>query len=92
VIYGREATFARQREAVRKLKQITEQAANRAGSSLVRYYQQAWFDNMVQEFIASQLIWNCLTAKSDSFQDERETRYIIMGERRLFDQCRHSRG
>jgi hypothetical protein len=37
---------------------------------------------MAHELFASQLIWNCLTAKEERFADEREVRGIIMNVRR----------
>ena len=44
-----------------------------------------YFSVMAREVIASQLIWNCLTAKHNSFSNEREVRYIIMGIISKFD-------
>jgi hypothetical protein len=38
-----------------------------------------YFSAVAREVIASQLIWNCLTAKHENFSNEREIRYIIMG-------------
>ena len=35
--------------------------------------------------IASQLIWNCLTAKHDAYAHEREVRFIIMNVTPTFD-------
>ena len=43
---------------------------------------------MNKAFIAELLIWNCLTAKSEGFIDEQETRYIIMGLCAAFDEFR----
>jgi hypothetical protein len=40
---------------------------------------------MAREVLASQLIWNCLTAKESKFADEREVRGIVMGVREQFD-------
>ena len=87
VIYGREATFARHRKGVRKLAKLAEGAAN-ANPWLAPQWQQAWFDSLNHEFIATLLIWNCLTAKRESFHCERETRFIILWERETFDPAR----
>jgi hypothetical protein len=47
-----------------------------------------YFSAVAREVIASQLIWNCLTAKHESFSNEREVRYIIMGVTSKFDPYR----
>ena len=44
-----------------------------------------YVETMAKEVIASQLIWNCLTAKNADFTDEREVRYVIMNLREKFD-------
>ena len=44
---------------------------------------------MAREVLASQLVWNCLTAKEDKFADECETGGIIMNVRQKFDPHRH---
>jgi hypothetical protein len=49
---------------------------------------QTWFDQINKAFIADLLIWNCLTAKSEGYRDEQETRYIKLGVRAIFDNCR----
>jgi hypothetical protein len=40
---------------------------------------------MVDEVIASQLIWNCLTAKNLRYANEREVRYLLLNLRGKFD-------
>jgi hypothetical protein len=45
---------------------------------------------MAKEVIASQLIWNCLTAKHMNYANEREVRYVIMNVRTEFDTHRKS--
>ena len=40
---------------------------------------------MAREVVASQLVWNCLTAKESKYANEREIRCIIMGVRDKFD-------
>jgi hypothetical protein len=47
---------------------------------------------MADEFIASQLIWNCLTAKNDIYENEREVRGVIMNVRAKFDGIRKPLG
>lgn len=79
VIYGKDATAARHRRGIRKLAEITGRV-QKANPHLVRGQNlQTWFDDMNKAFIAELLIWNCLTAKSEEYRDEQETRYIIMG-------------
>lgn len=88
VIYGRDATRSRQRHGVRKLAEIVGRVL-RANHDLARGRTlQAWFDIMNQVLIAELLIWNCLTAKAARFQNEQETRYILLGTRDLFDEWR----
>jgi len=43
---------------------------------------------MAKEVIASQMVWNCLTAKSIGYENEREVRYIIMNAPGKFDGLR----
>jgi hypothetical protein len=43
---------------------------------------------METEFIASQLVWNCLTAKDIKYANEREVRYVIMNLPGKFDDIR----
>jgi hypothetical protein len=47
---------------------------------------------MAHELLASQLIWNCLTAKETRFEDEREFRGIIMNVKAKFDPWRRNFG
>jgi hypothetical protein len=42
--------------------------------------------------IASQLVWNCLTAKSEEFEDESEVRYVIMNVPDKFQSIRKPLG
>jgi len=51
-----------------------------------------YFATMAQDLIASQLIWNCLTAKRVDYTNEQEVRYIIMGECKKFDGLRKTHG
>ncbi len=88
VTYGNPATAARHRRGVRKLAEIIARV-QKTNPHLVRGQNlQAWFDEMNKAFIAELLIWNCLTAKSERYRDEQETRYIIMGVCALFDGIR----
>jgi hypothetical protein len=88
VIYGRDATRSRHRHGVRKLADIVGRVSL-ANPDLVRGKTlQAWFDIMNKGLIATLLIWNCLTAKAARFQNERETRYILLGMRKVFDEWR----
>jgi hypothetical protein len=87
VIYGKDAILARHRRGIRKLAEITERVA-RANPSLVQRCRQSWFDNLNHAFIATSLIWNCLTAKCSQYLRERETRFVILGVRSIFDPCR----
>lgn len=88
VIYGNGATADRHRRGIRKLAEIVARV-QKANPHLVRGQNlQTWFDEMNKAFIAMLLVWNCLTAKSEAYRDEQETRYIIMGVCALFDGIR----
>jgi hypothetical protein len=88
VIYGKDATRTRHRKGIRKLAEIVTRVFEQNRSLVQGRNLQAWFDDMNKSFIATLLIWNCLTAKADRFQSERETRYILIGVRAIFDCCR----
>jgi hypothetical protein len=85
VTYGSDATRSRHRHGVRKLAEIVGRVSQ-ANRDLVRgKILQAWFDIMNKAFIADLLIWNCLTAKAARFQNEQETRYILLGMCEVFN-------
>jgi hypothetical protein len=79
VIYGDADTAARHRSVVSEAARITSRVAwaNRPMPNTVK--PSDYFSAVAREVIASQLIWNCLTAKHENFSNEREIRYIIMG-------------
>ncbi len=88
VIYGNDKTATRHRRGFRKLTEIIARV-QKAHPHLVQGRNlRTWFDEMNKAFIAGLLIWNCLTAKSEGFRDEQETRFIIMGVCILFDGIR----
>ena len=88
MIYGREATLARHRRGIRELAEIIRRIQKSHPHLVQGQNLQKWFEEMNKAFIAELLIWNCLTAKSEGYRDEQETRYIIMGVRASFDGIR----
>ncbi len=78
VLYGDTHTTARHRCVVSEAARIASRVAwaNRSMPDTVK--PGDYFSVMSREVIASQLIWNCLTAKHENFSNEREVRYIIM--------------
>lgn len=88
VIYGDAATEARHRLVIETAASITSRVAwaNRSLGTTVR--PSTYFLAMAREVIASQLIWNCLTAKREKYMNEREVRYIIMNIVAKFDRHR----
>jgi len=92
VLYGDAATGARHRLVVEKAASITSKVAwaNRSLGNTVK--PSDYFLAMEREVIASQLIWNCLTAKHRNFSNEREVRYIIMNVVAKFDAHRKAFG
>jgi hypothetical protein len=88
VVYGDEDTAVRHRNAVSEAARIASRVAwaNRPLAGTVK--PSDYFSAVAREVIASQLIWNCLTAKHENFSNEREVRHIIMGITSKFDFCR----
>ena len=85
VLYGDAAHSSRHRSVVSEAARIASRVAwaNRPMSDTVK--PSDYFSAVAREVIASQLIWNCLTAKHENFSNEREVRYIIMGIISKFD-------
>jgi hypothetical protein len=88
VIYGDAVTEARHRLVIETAVSITSRVAwaNRSLGTTIR--PSTYFRAMVDEVIASQLIWNCLTSKRDDYANEREVRFIIMNVVAKFDEHR----
>jgi Protein of unknown function (DUF2971) len=88
VIYGDAETEARHRCVIETAAQITSRVAwaNQSLGNTVK--PSDYFIAMVREVIASQLIWNCLTAKLKDFANEREVRFIVMNVIKRFDGLR----
>jgi hypothetical protein len=79
VLYGDADTAARHRSVVSEAACIVSRVA-RANHPIPNTVKPSdYFSSVAREVIASQLIWNCLTAKHQNFSNEREVRYIIMG-------------
>ena len=92
VIYGAAATENRHRLVIETAAQITSQVAW-ANRSLVKEVRpSSYLVAMAREVIASQLIWNCLTAKHEEFANEQEVQYIIMNVTAKFERHRKNFG
>jgi len=90
VVYGDEPTFARHNLSIRAAAEMTSRVG-RANINLVKATGVAsYLAVMAHELLASQLIWNCLTAKEERFADEREVRGIIMNVKAKFDPWRRT--
>jgi hypothetical protein len=85
VIYGDEATARRHRRVIERATEITSRYANAHPDAVRRVRPVPYLRSIVDEVIASQLIWNCLTAKSLCYADEREVRYVLLNLRGKFD-------
>ena len=92
VVYGDAETDERHRLAVGHAAEI----ASRVGRANVEFVRQApihrYLQVMAHELLASQLIWNCLTAKESKYADEREVRGIVMNVKEKFDPWRRMHG
>jgi hypothetical protein len=85
VVYGDAATEARHRLVIETAAAITSRVAWSNRALLTDMKPITYLRAMALEVIASQLIWNCLTAKRDTNANEREVRYIIMNITPKFD-------
>jgi hypothetical protein len=92
VIYGDAATAERHRQVVRCAAEITSRIGN-ANVEAVRGTGPArYLVSVARELLASQLVWNCLTAKDQRFANEREVRGIILNLKDRFDPYRRTLG
>jgi Protein of unknown function (DUF2971) len=89
VVYGEGPTAGRHERSVQSAADITSRVgwANR---HLMRKFGATYLRVMAHELLASQMIWNCLTAKEAEFADEREVRGIVMNVRAKFDPWRRT--
>ena len=85
VLYGDVATAARHRAVIAKAAAIASEVAHANRSMPDSVKPSDYFWAVAREVIASQLIWNCLTAKHANFNYEREVQFIIMGMVAAFD-------
>jgi len=92
VIYGDTATADRHRLVVARAAEITSRVGN-ANIAAMRAAKAAhYLVSIARELLASQVVWNCLTAKDQCFADESEVRGIIMNVRANFDPYRRALG
>lgn len=78
VLYGDEHTTARHQSVVSEAARIASRVAWASGLMPNTFNSNDLFLALAREVIASQLIWNCLTAKHENFSNELEVRCIIM--------------
>jgi len=88
VIYGDEATDNRHRLVFRRAAEITGRYAAAHRDAVRRVGAVRYVRSVALEVIASQLVWNCLTAKSEQYGNEREVRYLLLGLPGQFDEHR----
>jgi hypothetical protein len=92
VIYGHAATADRHRLVIAQAAEITSRIGA-ANIEAVRAVGPAhYLVSIARELLASQLVWNCLTAKEERFSGEKEVRGIIMNVRANFDAYRRAQG
>ena len=90
VIYGDAATEIRHHRGIERAAEITSRVGHANIDAIRRVGPAAYLRGVALEVIASQLIWNCLTAKNVKYENEREVRYLIMNMRGKFDAHRRS--
>jgi hypothetical protein len=90
VIYGDDQTLARHRHVIDKACEIASRVGHKNRDWLRIFRPYPFIHAMAQEVLASQLIWNCLTAKEGKYEPEQEVRGIIMGGSDRFDQYRNT--
>jgi len=92
VIYGDAATRARHRLVIERAADIISECGHANKRLLKKTRPYPFIRAMADEFIASQLVWNCLTAKNDIYANEREVRGVIMNVRANFEGIRKPLG
>jgi len=85
VIYGDVPTKERHRHAIETAAEITSRIGNANIDAVKTIGPVPYLTAIAKEVIASQLVWNCLTAKSVGFENEREVRYLLMNVPGKFD-------
>ena len=81
VIYGDEATERRHRLVIERAAEITSRHGHAHVDAVRRVGPVRYLRTIVDEVVASQLIWNCLTAKRMRYANEREVRYLVLNLR-----------
>ena len=84
VLYGDDQTLARHRLVIGKACEIASRVGHKNQAWLKVFRPYPFIRAMAEELLASQFIWNCLTAKEKKFEPEQEIRGIIMGVSDLF--------
>ena len=92
VIYGDEATERRHRLVIERAAEITSRHGHAHVDAVRRVGPVRYLRTIVDEVVASQLIWNCLTAKRMRYANEREVRYLVLNLRGKFDAHRKTFG
>jgi hypothetical protein len=92
VIYGDEATERRHRLVIERAAENTSRHGQAHVDAVRRVGPLRYLRTIVDEVIASQLIWNCLTAKGIRYANEREVRYLVLNLRGKFDAHRKTFG
>lgn len=85
VIYGDEATERRHRLVIERAAEITSRYGHAHVDAVRRVGPVRYLRTIVDEVIASQLIWNCLTAKRMRYANEGEVRYLVLNLRGKFN-------
>jgi hypothetical protein len=85
VIYGDGPIAKRHRRVIETAAEITSRIGNANLNAVNAIRPGRYLNAMAKEVIASQLVWNCLTAKNIDYENEREVRYLIMNVRGQFD-------
>ncbi|MFZ5734383.1 MAG: DUF2971 domain-containing protein [Pseudomonadota bacterium] len=85
VIYGDRPTYDRHRFVIEKAAELVSRIGNRERKWVDLSRPGLFFNAMAREVLASQLIWNCLTAKESQYRIENEVRLITMGVSENFD-------
>ena len=79
VLYGNDQTLARHQLVLDQACAIAKRIGHKNADWLRVFRPYPFIKAMAQEVMASQLIWNCLTAKEENYRPEQEVRGIVMG-------------
>lgn len=84
IIYGDSKALYRHRRSIEKAADIFSKAVRQNAAIMSGSIEARFANTMCRELLASQLVWNCLTAKKQEYSVEQEIRLVVMGTQASF--------